>query len=49
MRYDIRMPVFKSINKDFFKKWSLDMVYVLGFFAADGYITVNKRGDNFGV
>lgn len=41
------MPVFKYVNKDFFKKWSRDMAYVLGFFAADGYITVNKRGGQF--
>ena len=41
------MPVYKKINKDFFKKWTRDMAYVLGFFAADGYITVNKRGGQF--
>src|SRR5690242_9552827 len=41
------MPVFKSVNKNFFKKWSSEMAYVLGFFAADGYITVNKRGGEF--
>jgi intein-encoded DNA endonuclease-like protein len=41
------MPVYKKVNKDFFKKWSKDMSYILGFFAADGYITVNKRGGQF--
>jgi len=41
------VPVYKKVNKDFFKKWSHDMAYVLGFFAADGYITVNKRGGQF--
>jgi len=41
------MPIYKKINKDFFKKWTLEMAYVLGFFAADGYITVNKRGGQF--
>jgi hypothetical protein len=41
------MPVFKSVNKDFFKKWSPEMAYILGFFAADGYITVNRRGGQF--
>ena len=37
----------KKINKDFFKVWSPEMAYVLGFFAADGYITVNKRGGQY--
>ena len=41
------MPVYKKVNKNFFKKWSFEMAYVLGFFAADGYITLNKRGANF--
>ncbi len=37
----------KKINKDFFKKWTESSAYVSGFFAADGYITVNKRGGQF--
>lgn len=41
------MPVFKKVKQDFFKKWTPDMAYILGFFAADGYITVNKRGGQF--
>ena len=41
------MPIYKKVNKDFFKEWSHDMAYVLGFFAADGYITHNKRGASF--
>jgi hypothetical protein len=28
-----------SVNEDFFKIWSHDMAYVLGFWFADGYIT----------
>ncbi len=39
--------MFRKVNKDFFKKWCPEMAYVLGFFAADGYITLNKRGANF--
>lgn len=38
------MPIFKTKNKDFFKKWSPEMAYVLGFFAADGNLTINLRG-----
>ena len=41
------MPVYKSVNKDFFKIWTREMAYVLGFFSADGYITINKRGGQF--
>jgi intein-encoded DNA endonuclease-like protein len=41
------MPIQKKVNKNFFKKWTREMAYVLGFFAADGYVTVNKRGGQF--
>jgi len=41
------VPIFKKVNKDFFKTWSPEMAYVLGFFAADGYMTLNKRGGHF--
>jgi hypothetical protein len=41
------VPVLKKVNKDFFKKWTHDMAYVVGFFAEDGYITVNRRGGQF--
>jgi len=37
----------KKVNKDFFKKWTREMAYVLGFFAADGYITSPKQGGGF--
>lgn len=39
--------MYRKINKDFFKKWTPTMAYVLGFFAADGYITNPKRGGGF--
>jgi len=45
--YNVLVPIHKKVNKNFFKKWAKDMAYVLGFFAADGYITVNKRGGQF--
>ncbi len=41
------MAAHKRINKNFFKKWSKEMAYVVGFFAADGYMTVNKRGGQY--
>lgn len=34
----------REINKDFFKVWSGDMAYVLGFMFADGNMVENKRG-----
>jgi hypothetical protein len=41
------MPIYKYVNKDFFKVWTPNMAYILGFFAADGYMTLNKRGAYF--
>lgn len=41
------MPIHKTLNQDFFKVWSEDMAYVLGFFAADGNMIRNKRGAHF--
>lgn len=38
------MPIYKTIDKEFFKKWTPEMAYVLGFFAADGNLSINKRG-----
>jgi intein-encoded DNA endonuclease-like protein len=41
------MPIPKRKNEDFFKKWSPEMAYVLGFFAADGCMLKNKREAHF--
>lgn len=41
------MPIHKEINKNFFKKWTRDMAYILGFMFADGNIIKNKRGAHF--
>ncbi len=41
------MPIRRNLNQDFFKKWSPEMAYVLGFFAADGSMLRNKRGAHF--
>src|SRR3989344_6594312 len=38
-----RMPV----NEDFFKVWNPKMAYVLGFFCADGVMTINPRGSKY--
>lgn len=37
----------RELNHDFFKKWSPEMAYVLGFFAADGSMLKNRRGGCF--
>ncbi|MEK7112776.1 MAG: LAGLIDADG family homing endonuclease, partial [Patescibacteria group bacterium] len=37
----------REVNRSFFKKWSREMAYVLGFFAADGTMIVNNRGAHF--
>lgn len=38
------MPMRREVNKNFFKKWTPEMAYVLGFFAADGSMLKNNRG-----
>ena len=38
------MAIRKVYNKNFFKTWSRDMAYFLGFFCADGNMVKNKRG-----
>src|SRR3990167_6509207 len=41
------MPMLRAVDHDFFKKWTPEMAYVLGFFAADGCMIKNKRGGHF--
>jgi intein-encoded DNA endonuclease-like protein len=41
------MPIHKTVNVKFFKKWTPKMAYILGFFAADGNMLKNKRGAYF--
>lgn len=41
------MPIHKNKNENFFKKWSPEMAYILGFFTADGSMMRNKRNANF--
>lgn len=41
------MPIQKVFNKSFFKKWSTDMAYILGFLFADGNIIKTKRNTHF--
>ena len=36
-----------GLNGDFFKKWSPEMAYVLGYFAADGCMFINPRGSKY--
>lgn len=41
------MPILKKYNKDFFKTWTGDMAYILGFMYADGNIVESKRGNHY--
>jgi len=41
------VPIYKKVNKNFFKIWNPEMSYVLGFFAADGNLIETKRGTHF--
>lgn len=41
------MPILKEYDKNFFKTWSRDMAYILGFLYADGNIIKTKRGTHF--
>jgi hypothetical protein len=38
------MPIARTLNQDFFKTWTPEMAYVLGYFAADGCMLRNSRG-----
>jgi hypothetical protein len=41
------VPVKRKVNKDFFKDWSPEMAYVLGFFTADGSMYETNRGTRY--
>jgi len=41
------MPIHKEYDKTFFKKWSGDMAYILGFLFADGNLIKTKRNTYF--
>ncbi len=41
------MPIYKTKNENFFKTWSSEMAYVLGFFTADGSMYRTCRGTHF--
>lgn len=41
------MPKQVAVNTEFFKTWSPEMAYVLGFFTADGCLTINPRGSHY--
>ncbi len=41
------MSEYKKYNKDYFKTWSSDMAYVLGFLYADGNIVETVRGNHY--
>lgn len=41
------MPIQRTFNKKFFKIWSSDMAYILGFLFADGNIVKTKRNTHF--
>lgn len=37
------MPIYRTLNHNFFKQWSPAMAYILGYVAADGAVTIGKR------
>lgn len=38
------MSEHKKIDKNFFKKWTREMAYILGFLFADGSVSITKQG-----
>lgn len=42
-----KMPAKITVNDRFFERWSDNMAYVCGFFAADGYLTLKKSGQKY--
>lgn len=45
--YNTVMPIQREYDRKFFKKWSKDMAYILGFLFADGNIIKTKRNTHF--
>lgn len=41
------MPIHREYDKDFFKQWSANMAYTLGFLYADGNVVKTKRRTHF--
>lgn len=41
------MPIARTLNHNFFKTWTPEMAYVLGYFAADGSMIRHKNGGCF--
>ena len=41
------MPMHRTLNQDFFKTWSPEMAYVLGFFTADGNMCKHRNGGHY--
>lgn len=43
----ILMPIYRAKNENFFKKWSSEMAYILGYIVADGSLVINPRGSRY--
>lgn len=43
----VKKQVVSLVNEDFFKTWTLEMAYVLGYFVADGCMFINPRGSRY--